>query len=150
MCSRCSRKYADPRGSLDVAYLAVLRSRAVCLTSRFRSQQLSFLSGRHHFAKPPNAVKTLGKSAVLRSGATASCYEMLASVLDNEMDLLLQESATINEKMAPVFCYRPSRSIKYPDKPLAFVFIPASLNDLAAKLYELLKIELSCCVAEIL
>lgn len=150
MCSSCSRKFADPRGLFDVAYLAVLRSRVVCLTNRFRSQQLSFLSGRHHFAKPPNAVTNLGRSAVLRSGATASCYEMSASVIDDDMNLLLQESATIDEEMAPVFCYRPSRSIKYPDKPLAFVFIPMSPNDLAAKLDELLKIELSCCVAEIL
>jgi hypothetical protein len=115
-----------------------MRSRAVSLTSRFQSRQPSFLSGRHHCPKLLNAVNDLGKSGGLQYRATASCYEISASETDNGIDLLLQESATIDEEMAPVCYYHTSRSITYLDEPLALVIIPAGLNHLTAKLDELL------------
>jgi hypothetical protein len=63
------------------------------------------------------------------------CQQMKTTIKINH---LLQESAAVDEEIAPVSCRLSGRSIKYLDKPLTFGIIPAGLNDLAAKLDELL------------
>lgn len=67
-----------------------------------------------------------------------------------DRESLLQESATIDQEMAPVFCCCASGSITYLDEPLALFLIPSSLDDFAVILNEFLQVEFCCRIPEIL